>query len=575
MTAAAADDLIPRHRAAAPTQPSAAVNPAAAHPAAANGAAYGVPAAAYGPAPQPQPHQAPASAPAGFAPVSATTAGALAARYQSDGEAGKVEPLGTGWTTVTIVIGVMAALIALGGMVLSFRAVSVEMVPAFGQRWAWLVPIVVDLTVFVFSGVDLVLARLDMGHPLARWTVYGATGGTVWLNYSAGGSAAGRVAHVLMPSIWVVFVELMRHVVRRQVNLSTASHREPIPAARWFLSPWPTLKLWRRMVLWRINSYPRALDQEKMRLGAIATAREMYGRFWRFRISPLTRLQINLGEVGAGDLRPELSVQPAQPTYPAYPEVAYIPVPVPTQAPAQTAAPHAAAPVPAPQPQAAPAPPSAPARTAPPQAYHSPQGPAQAPAAPVAAQPTIPRQGGAHSHREPAAFASQPLPTAAQPMGPSTGAAGQLQGQGRAGGPALAAALAAAQAVPSAPAHAIANGNGNGATNGAAPSTATVPTVLAAAPSVPQRPVDDVDLADALRRDPRQDPQHVEFQAPPPMPPLPRRSVRESELLTAAREVERWRGRPSATRISRELGIGMPLATSLANALNEEEGPGE
>jgi Mn-dependent DtxR family transcriptional regulator len=59
------------------------------------------------------------------------------------------------------------------------------------------------------------------------------------------------------------------------------------------------------------------------------------------------------------------------------------------------------------------------------------------------------------------------------------------------------------------------------------------------------------------------------------MPPLPRRSVRESELLTAAREVERWRGQPSATRISRELGIGMPLASSLANALREEEGPGE
>src|SRR4030081_856795 len=115
-----------------------------------------------------------------------------------------VEPLGSGWVAVTVVIGVMAALIALGGMVLSFRAVSAEMVPAFGARWAWLVPIVVDLTVFVFSGVDLVLARLDMGHPLARWTVYGATGGTVWLNYSAGGSAAGRGAHVLMPAIWVV-----------------------------------------------------------------------------------------------------------------------------------------------------------------------------------------------------------------------------------------------------------------------------------------------------------------------------------------------------------------------------------
>ena len=503
------------------------------------------------------------------------------------GRHGRPDPLGTAWIVLTVVIGVMAALIGLGGMILSFRSVRDEMVPAFGAHWAWLVPIVVDLTVFVFSGVDLVLSRLDMGHPLARWTVYGATGGTVWLNYSAGGTPAGRVAHVLMPSIWVVFVELMRHVVRRQVNLSTASHREPIPAARWFLSPWPTLKLWRRMVLWRINSYPRALDQEKMRLGAIATAREMYGRFWRFRISPLTRLQINLGEVGAGDLRPELTAQPA---YSAYPEVAYLPAPTPAPvanpapapvaapapAPVPPTAPEAAAYAPAPQAPAAPAAPGAPARTAPPQAPYTPQSPPQSPTAPAAAQPTIPRQGGAHSHREPAAFASQPLPSAAQPTPPSTGAAGQLQGQGRAAGPALAAALAATQAVAPPPAHAngansgASNGNGNGAAP-AGPSVSVAPPVA----SVPQPPADALGPMDVLRRDLRQNAPHVEFQAPPPVPPLPRRSVRESELLTAAREVERWRGRPSATRISRELGIGMPLATSLANALNEEEGPGE
>jgi hypothetical protein len=449
---------------------------------------------------------------------------------------GQVEPLGSAWLAVTVVIGIMAALIALGGMVLSFRAVSVEMVPAFGARWAWLVPIVVDLTVFVFSGVDLVLARLDMGHPLARWTVYGATFGTVWLNYSAGGSAAGRVAHVLMPSIWVVFVELMRHVVRRQVNLSTASHREPIPAARWLLSPWPTLKLWRRMVLWRINSYPRALDQEKMRLGAIATAREMYGRFWRVRISPLTRLQINLGEVGAGDLRPDLYAQPSRPaqaaTAPASAGPALPPQAAPYAAPAPpypAAAPTvqaAAAPVPQAQPQAA-APAAPPAPQAP---------PAAPPASPAAG--TVPGQRrGAHG-REPAMFASQPLP------GPAT--SGPVQPSGRAAGPALAAALAATQTV-SPP----------------------------AAPANLQPPAADASALPAPGNGVRQDPPHVEFQAPPPMPPLPRRSVRESELLTAAREVERWRGQPSATRISRELGIGMPLASSLANALREEEGPGE
>jgi hypothetical protein len=214
----------------------------------------------------------------------------------------KPDPLTGGWITVAVVVGIMAALIAIGGMVLSFRAVSTEMIPAFGRQWSWLVPIVVDLTVFVFSGVDLVLARMDMSHPLARWTVYGATAGTVYLNYNATGALPGRVAHVLMPSIWVVFIELMRHVVRRQTNLATGSRREPIPTSRWLVSPWPTLKLWRRMVLWRVNSYPKALAQEKARLGAIAAARDLHGRAWRFRISPLLRLQIAQAEAGADEI---------------------------------------------------------------------------------------------------------------------------------------------------------------------------------------------------------------------------------------------------------------------------------
>jgi len=158
-----------------------------------------------------------------------------------------------------------------------------------------------------------------------------------------------------------------------------------------------------------------------------------------------------------------------------------------------------------------------------------------APSAPHAAG-AVPGQRRAAHGREPAAFASQPLP------GPAT--SGPVQPSGRAAGPALAAALAATQTVsPPAPA------------NGQAPGADTA------------RP--------ASGNGVRQDPPHVEFQAPPPLPPLPRRSVRESELLTAAREVERWRGQPSATRISRELGIGMALANSLVNALREEEGPGE
>ncbi|MGH6653902.1 MAG: DUF2637 domain-containing protein [Actinocrinis sp.] len=454
----------------------------------------------------------------------ATAALPLAARTLADEEpGGQVEPLGAGWTAVTVVIGIMAALIALGGMVLSFRAVSQEMVPAFGARWAWLVPIVVDLTVFVFSGVDLVLARLDMGHPLARWTVYGATGGTVWLNYSVGGSAAGRVAHVLMPAIWVVFIELMRHVVRRQVNLATSSHREAIPAARWFLSPWPTLKLWRRMVLWRVNSYPRALEQEKMRLGAVATARELYGRFWRIRISPLTKLQINLGELGALDLNPN-----------AAPAVAVAAVRAPVE------------PMPAAAPEAEPD-------------YAQPTAHAVAyePATPQAA-PT-PANGAFHAPVEPSAgarhSATQP-PDAATAQGPVTAAPVTRHAAPH---PVNGAQVPRPQYSPAVGREPIPSVTAAGAdAANAAATTASLPAQRGEA----------ADLADQQRA------AHVEFQAPPPMPPV-RRSTRESELLTAAREVERWRGLPSATRISRELSIGMPLATSLANALRDEDGPGQ
>jgi hypothetical protein len=477
--------------------------------------------------------------------------------------AGQVEPLGAGWLTVTVVIGVMAALIALGGMVLSFRAVSTEMIPAFGARWAWLVPIVVDMTVFVFSGVDLVLARLDMSHPLARWTVYGATGGTVWLNYSVGGSVAGRVAHVLMPAIWVVFVELMRHVVRRQANLATGSHREPIPTARWLLSPWPTLKLWRRMVLWRVHSYPRALDQEKMRLGAVAAAREMHGRLWRFRISPLTRLQINLGELGANDLRPVAAVAPGAVTDSG--SGVHV---INGAAPAASGVSGVAG--------------LAGVTT---NGYGAGPGGAGDGAA-SAAQVNYAAANGslahAGTHGEPGApdgvdgspdgvLNGAPQPPAEQRAQPAAnGSAAHAGAHGEAGAangseplPGVAAAGAAAGAV---------------AREAAAQHAAKNPAVPAqrahAAPPAVAFPPDGRRPQQADSSAARQDPPHVEFQAPPPMPPLPRRSTRESELLTAAREVERWRGQPSASRISRELGIGMALATSLANALRDEDGLG-
>lgn len=247
----------------------------------------------------------------------------------------KPAPLSRWWIAAVVVIGVMAAALAVGGMILSFRAVSAEMTRPFG-RWAWLVPIVTDLAVLVFSGVDLLLNRLRMGHWLARAVVYGATLATIAMNYSADNSQAGRVAHIMMPSVWVAFIELMRHVVRRLTGLADGTLREPVPVARWVLAPWRTAKLWRRMVLWQTNSYPKALAQERVRLEAIALLQERHGPFWRWKVGALVRLNLSLGEPVPVQVEQAGSTEPAQPVERAEPEPGTSnPATVPNRTPAR------------------------------------------------------------------------------------------------------------------------------------------------------------------------------------------------------------------------------------------------
>lgn len=48
-------------------------------------------------------------------------------------------------------------------------------------------------------------------------------------------------------------------------------------------------------------------------------------------------------------------------------------------------------------------------------------------------------------------------------------------------------------------------------------------------------------------------------------------ALRRSELLKAARQIERVHGKPSPTRVSKELGIGLPLAVSIVSILREED----
>lgn len=231
----------------------------------------------------------------------------------------------TAWDKAAFaVFGLLALALGAGGFSLSFAPVTREMEPAFGSA-AWRVPAIVDLSVFVFSALDVLLARLRMGHPLLRLIPLAGTGATIMLNASIGGGVAATVAHIAMPSTWVAFVEVARHVVRHRARLAAGRRREGIPAARFLAAPLRSALLWRRMVLWEVRTYDEAIRRELRRLDTIAALRDAYGRAWRLKVGKNARLRLGLGLIGPdqalalaagdsvgeiGDLQPDPASQP-------------------------------------------------------------------------------------------------------------------------------------------------------------------------------------------------------------------------------------------------------------------------
>ena len=143
----------------------------------------------------------------------------------------------------TLFAGAIAAI----GIAASFHTVSTEMIPSFGPAWAWTVPATLDLTVGAFSLLEIVLLYLDLPHLLARAAVYAATAGTVYLNTRAIVGHGPELAHAVMPSVWVVYIELLRGAAAALTRRghSRTEHR----LAHWFLAPRDTFAQWRSRIL--------------------------------------------------------------------------------------------------------------------------------------------------------------------------------------------------------------------------------------------------------------------------------------------------------------------------------------
>ncbi|TYB47871.1 DUF2637 domain-containing protein [Actinomadura chibensis] len=195
------------------------------------------------------------------------------------------------------VVAALVAVLGLLGFVNSFAAVVGAAAPSFG-RLAFTVPLGIDLGIAIFAALDIVLARLDMRIRWLRFIPWALTAATVYLNIATEDGVFGKVAHAVLPALWVVAVEIAAHVIRIRAGLAAGTRIDSIRASRWLLAPWPTAKLWRRMVLWEIRSYPDALARERDRVLALTDLQDTYGRWaWRRKAPRRVRALYRLGEL--------------------------------------------------------------------------------------------------------------------------------------------------------------------------------------------------------------------------------------------------------------------------------------
>uniref|UniRef100_UPI002F90C7BD DUF2637 domain-containing protein n=1 Tax=Streptomyces sp. NBC_01562 TaxID=2975879 RepID=UPI002F90C7BD len=176
------------------------------------------------------------------------------------------------WTAGAIVVAALA--LAGIGLYLSFEHVAdfafTEL--RFGSLGkGQLFAVGVDVGIMVMIAVDLLMAWLKRPISWIRYPVWLLTSATVVLNAASGAPqgawklldyvAAG--AHGVVPVLFITVVEMGRTSIDRIVRPEQAE-RDSIPWLRWVLAPVATARIFRRMRLWGVTSYPVMIrrDQE-------------------------------------------------------------------------------------------------------------------------------------------------------------------------------------------------------------------------------------------------------------------------------------------------------------------------
>ncbi|MFJ3084612.1 DUF2637 domain-containing protein [Streptomyces halstedii] len=164
----------------------------------------------------------------------------------------------------------------------------------FGDNGIWSlapwVPIGIDASIVAFLAMDLVMVMRRTPWPVLRFAAHAMTLVTVAFNASDGlgehkdGIWAALWAdpvrtglHAVMPVLFVIGIEAARHLLIKAADLEDGITSDRIPLHRWVLSPLATPRLYRRMRLAAVRSYPQMVAREQSLAGYEVWLRQKHG----------------------------------------------------------------------------------------------------------------------------------------------------------------------------------------------------------------------------------------------------------------------------------------------------------
>ncbi|MFE9853483.1 DUF2637 domain-containing protein [Streptomyces sp. NPDC005576] len=189
----------------------------------------------------------------------------------------------------------------------------------FSHGFAPFFPIGIDVSIVALLALDLFMVRRGTPWPVVRYAAHFMTLVTVVLNATEGigaetsgagqAEAAGGVwdslwanplwalSHAVMPGLFVLGIEGARKILMHAARIKQGTATDRVPLHRWVLSPIATARLYRRMRLAAVRSYPEMVRREQDLAGYVVHLTQRHGGDLK-KASEIERLPITMAPRG-------------------------------------------------------------------------------------------------------------------------------------------------------------------------------------------------------------------------------------------------------------------------------------